>query len=187
MFEEILMRRIALTCAMAGLMVSGVAMGQTGPTAPAGPTGPAAEVQRSYAAVKANILKSAEKMPAADFSYKPEPDVRTYARVLNHVTEAQLRSCGAANHTDPAAQPKVPEETADKVAVVEALNGAFAECDKAFASLTDANALEMLELGKTKRSRIGLMWGTVAHDQEQYATLALYLRLKGVAPPSSEK
>ena len=180
------MRRIGLTCAMAGLMVSGVAMGQTGPTAPAGPTGPAAEVQRSYAAVKANILKSAEKMPAADFSYKPEPDVRTYARVLNHVTEAQLRSCGAANHTDPAAQPKVPEETADKVAVEE-LNGAFAECDKAFASLTDANALEMLELGKTKRSRIGLMWGTVAHDQEQYATLALYLRLKGVAPPSSEK
>jgi DinB superfamily len=183
-----MMRRIGLVCAMAGLMASGVVLAQTGPTAPpVGPTGPAAEAQRSYAAVKGNILKSAEKMPAADFSYKPEPDVRTYARVLNHVTEAQLRSCGAANHTDPGAQPKLPEDTADKGAIVEALNAAFAECDKAFASLTDANALEMVELGKAKRSRIGLMWGTVAHDQEQYATLALYLRLKGIAPPSSEK
>ena len=103
MFEVIWMRRIDLVCAMAGLMVSGVALAQTGPTAPAGPTGPAAEVQRSYAAVKGNILKSADKMAAADFSYKPEPDVRTYARVLNHVTEAQVRSCGAANHTDPGA------------------------------------------------------------------------------------
>src|ERR1700728_4349882 len=106
-----MMRRIGLVCAMAGLMASGVLLAQTGPTAPpVGPTGPAAEAQRSYAAVKGNILKSAEKMPAADFSYKPEPDVRTYARVLNHVTEAQLRSCGAAHHTDPSALPKVPEE-----------------------------------------------------------------------------
>jgi hypothetical protein len=31
------------------------------------------------------------------------------------------------------------------------------------------------------------VWGTVAHDMEQYATLALYLRQKGIAPPSSEK
>jgi hypothetical protein len=82
---------------------------------------------------------------------------------------------------------KPPADTADKAAIVEALNASFAECDKAFAALTDANVLEMFSLGQAKRSRIGLMWGTVAHGQEQYATLALYLRLKGLAPPSSEK
>jgi len=38
-----------------------------------------------------------------------------------------------------------------------------------------------------ERSRVSLVWGTVSHDMEQYATLALYLRLKGIAPPSSEK
>jgi uncharacterized damage-inducible protein DinB len=173
---------------MAGLMASGMAFGQaTAPTAPAGPTGPAAEVQRSYAAVKGNILKSADKMPAADFSYKPTPDVRTFARVLNHVTEAQANSCGAANGTPVDARVKAPAETADKATIVAALNASFAECDKAFAALTDANALEMVDLGRGKRSRIGLMWGTSQHDTEQYATLALYLRLKGIAPPSSEK
>jgi hypothetical protein len=186
MFEVRMMKTMRLMCAMTGLMVSGVALGQA-PAAPAGPTGPAAEVQRSYAAVKANILKSADKMPAADYSYKPTPDVRTYARVLNHVTEAQANSCGAANHTAMDARVKAPAETADKAAIVEALNASFAECDKAFASLTDANALEMIDLGRGKRSQIGLMWGTVSHDTEQYATLALYLRLKGIAPPSSEK
>jgi len=177
------MRKTGLVCAMAGLVVSVVAFGQ----APAGPSGPAAEVQRAYAAVKVNIQKSADKMPAGDYQYKPTEDVRTYARVLNHVTEAQVRSCGAMNHTAPDAQAKVPADTADKATIVAALNAAFAECDKAFAALTDANALEMIDLGRGKRSRIGLAWGTSQHDTEQYATLALYLRLKGLAPPSSEK
>jgi hypothetical protein len=174
-----------VACLVAGLTVCGVGMGQA--PAAAGPTGPAAEVQRSYAAVKANILKSADRMPAADFGYKPTADVRTYARVLTHVTEAQLHSCGAVNGVAMDALPKVPSETAGKAEIVEALVTSFADCDKAFASLTDANLTEMFDLGKVKRSRIGLMWGTVSHDNEQYATLALYLRLKGLAPPSSEK
>jgi hypothetical protein len=193
MFEESAMRKIGLACAMAGLMISGAVFGQmsmpmpAAQGAPAGPTGPAAEVQRSYAAAKGNILKSADKMPGADFQYKPTPDIRTYARVLNHVTEAQGNSCGAANGTAPDARVKAPADTADKATIVAALNASFAECDKAFAALTDANALEMVDLGRGKRSRIGLMWGTSQHDTEQYATLALYLRLKGIAPPSSEK
>ncbi len=156
----------------------------------AGPTqaavGPAAEAQRGYNAAKTNILKSADRMPTADFSYKPEPDIRTFARVLNHVTEAQLRSCGLANGTPASSLPKVPPETADKATIVGALQASFAECDKAFAALTDSNLAEMFTMGPAKRSRIGLMWGTVAHDNEQYSTLALYLRLKGIAPPSSE-
>ncbi len=150
------------------------------------PVGPAAEVQRSYNGVKANILKSADKMPAESYSYKPEPDIRTFARVLNHVAEAQLHSCGAANGTPVASLPKVPAETADKAAIVSALQASFAECDKAFAALTDANLTESVSMGPMKRSRIGLMWGTVSHDNEQYATLALYLRLKDIAPPSTE-
>ena len=85
-----------------------------------------------------------------------------------------------------ASLPKVPAETADKATIVSALQASFAECDKAFAALTDANLTESLSVGPTKRSRIGLMWGTVSHDNEQYATLALYLRLKNIAPPSTE-
>ena len=151
------------------------------------PSGPAAEVQRSYAAVKENILKSADKMPAADYGYKPVADVRTYARVLNHISEAQLRSCGAVNRTVSDAQPNVPAETADRDAIITALKSSFAECDKAFSSLTNGNLQDVFTLPQGQRSRVGLVWGTVAHDMEQYATLALYLRLKGIAPPSSEK
>jgi hypothetical protein len=153
--------------------------------APAGPSGPAAEVQRAYAGVKDNVLKSADKMPADGFSFKPVPDIRTFARVLNHVTEAQFRICGAVNGTKET--PTVPPETADKAAIVEALKASFAECDKAYATITDANLADSFQLGQSKRSRIGLLWGAASHGNEQYATLALYLRLKGITPPSAEK
>ncbi len=177
------MRRMMTGCAAVVMAMGCMAMAQ----APQGPAGAAAEPQRGYAAGKANILKSADKMPAADYSYKPAADIRTFARVINHVTEAQLRSCGAVNGTSADKLPKVPAETADKDEIVTALKASFDECDKAFASLTDENLTDMFTAGPTKRSRIGLLWGTVSHDNEQYATLALYLRLKGIAPPSSEK
>jgi len=172
------MQRIAMVWALAGLMISGSALGQGSPLA--------SEVQAAYARVKPNILKAADKMPPEDYSYKPEPDIRTFARVVNHVTEAQMHICGAANHTDPSTV-KLPPDTADKATIVEALKASFAECDKAYAALTDANMTEMLKVGPADRSRLGLMWGNISHDNEQYATLALYLRLKGLVPPSSEK
>ena len=175
------MRRRFVIFLAAAMLPAGLALGQ----APAGPTGPASEVQRSYAALKINILKAADTMPLDAYSFRPTPDIRTFARVVNHVSEAQLRSCGAVNGTKDLA--RVPAETADKAAVVEALKASYAECDKAFATLSDANFTDLFPAFGSKRSRIGLLWGTVSHDNEQYATLALYMRLKGLVPPSSEK
>jgi len=180
-------RSTLIAMAAIAMTWTSVASGQ----APAGSqtttNSPATEVQAAYARVKGNVIKAAEKMPPENYSYQPTSDIRTYARVVNHVTEAQIRSCGAMNGTAPSDSLKTPPETADKTAIVDALKASFAECDKAYAALTDANMGEMLQAGQTKRSRIGLSWGNVSHDNEQYATLALYLRLKGLVPPSSEK
>ena len=173
-----MMQRFRVMCTGAVLMSSAVAFGQGSPFA--------SELQGNYARIKVNVLKAADKMPPEAYSYKPTPDIRAFARVVNHVTEAQMKICGAANAST--AEGKGPAETADKAVIVEALKASFAECDKAYAGLTDANAADMLSaLGPTKRSRLSLLWGNVAHDNEQYATLSLYLRLKGIVPPSSEK
>src|ERR1700744_4808469 len=171
------MQGIRIAFAVAGLMISGTALGQS-PLA--------SEAQGSYARIKPNILKAADRMPAADYSFKPTPDIRTFARVVNHVTEAQLHICGAANNTDASALPKVPPETADKAAIIEALKASFAECDKAYAGVTDATLTDMLQAGPAgKRTRLSMLWGNLAHDNEQYAILSLYLRLKGLVPPTS--
>jgi hypothetical protein len=177
-----------LALAVCALPVVGFAqMSMPMPAAPALPptTGPASEVQRSYSTQRTNVVKAAEKMPEADFKFAPTPDIRTYARIVNHITEAQFRTCGTLNGSKDIAKP--PADTADKTTIVAALKASFDECDKAYATLTDANVGEMLALGAAKRSRIGMAWGNVSHDNEQYAELSTYLRLKGLVPPTSEK
>lgn len=63
----------------------------------------------------------------------------------------------------------------------------IAQCDKAYASLTDANATEMIKTGRGERTRIGALIGNTTHDVEQYSILSVYMRLKGIVPPSSER
>ncbi len=187
------MRKTWIAFAGIGVILSGVSLAQQA-AAPATPPPPppctenclSKEVQTNYSRVKDNIVKSADKMPAENYSFKPTPEIRSFARVLNHVTEAQFRICGTISGA------KVdslitPPETADKATIVAALNASFAECDKAYAGTTDANMTEVFTAGPFKRSRLGLLWGNVAHDNEQYAELATYMRLKGQVPPSSEK
>jgi len=179
---EVTVMQRTMVCAMAVVLAPVALFGQA---AASSASSLASEVQGRYAPLKGFILKAADNMPAENYSYKPTPEIRTFARVVDHVIEAQNRACGALNGTSDAKP--APPETADKATIVDALKASFAECDKAFGSLTDANVTEMVQAGPTKRSRLGIAWGTIAHDNEQYATLALYMRLKGLTPPSSEK
>ena len=165
------------------LALAPAALAQT-PATP--PSGPAAEAMVRYQSQKTNVVKAAEKMPEADYQYRPTPEVRTFARVVNHVTEAQFQSCSAQAGTkfDKAS---VPSDTATKAVIVAGLKASFDLCDKAYAMLTDANIAEQITAGPAKRSRITLAWGNISHDNEQYAELSTYLRLKNLVPPTAEK
>lgn len=148
------------------------------------PSGMSAEITQTYTAVKTNIIKSADKMPAEDYSFKPTPDIRSFAEVLDHVADSQMYACAAAAGDEKRAGAAGKTAKAD---VIAALDDAFAECDKAFGSLSDANAAQMIQTPMGPKSRLGLLSGIAGHDREQYGILAMYLRLKGLVPPSSER
>ena len=149
-------------------------------------SGPAAETLAAYNRVRPNVIKAAEKMPEADYQYKPTPEIRTFARIVNHVTEAQFQTCSTLNGSkfDPKS---VPSDTGTKAEILAGLNASFAECDKAYGALTDANVAEVVANPRAKRARITFAWGNISHDNEQYAELSTYLRLKGLVPPTAEK
>jgi len=149
---------------------------------PAPPSGPAAETLASYSRLKPNIIKAAEKMPEENYQFKPTPGERVFARVVNHVTEAQLNTCTALNGGT-FDKTKVPADTASKADIVAGLKASFDECDKAYGALTDANILE--QIGPRKRTRMSMAWGNISHDNEQYAEMSAYMRAKGVNPPTA--
>lgn len=140
------------------------------------------DLKAAYNSVKNNILKSAEKMPDEGYGFKPTPDERSFAEVLDHVAAAQLHSCSAMTGEQKSAN----TEGTTKADVLAGLNAAFAECDKAFDALTEANAFDPIKTPRGERTRLALLAGAIAHDNEQYGILSVYMRLKGVTPPSSE-
>jgi uncharacterized damage-inducible protein DinB len=141
------------------------------------------EIRQSYQTVKKNIIKSAEEMPEENYSFKPTPDIRSFAQVLGHVAESQMRTCSAVMGT-----PKSIDASSktSKTDLAAALQEAFAQCDKAYEMLTDADASTMIKTPHGQRTKMGALVANIMHDTEQYGIIAVYLRLKGLVPPSSQ-
>ena len=143
------------------------------------------ETKELYGTVKGYILKSAEKMPESNYSFKPSPDVRNYGAILGHLVDDQYFFCSAAKGEKK--DSKAEKEITTKAGLTEALKAAFAYCDSAYDGLTDAKSPTMMKFGRGERTLSGILNFNVAHDFEHYGNLITYLRIKGLVPPSSEK
>ena len=148
--------------------------------APASATG---EMKAAYNGIKNNLTKMAEKVPDDSYAFKATPEVRTFGALMQHIADSQLRTCSAV--LGDAKQPKAGPET--KEAVVAALKDSFAVCDKAFEALTDANSMEAITTPRGSRTRLGALYGIIVHGNEEYGYGSIYLRLKGITPPSSDR
>jgi hypothetical protein len=150
--------------------------------------GTAAGLQRGYAQLKNNLTLSAEKMPEADYFFKPTPDIRSYGQLWAHVADAQFGQCsgpkGVANPRQ--GQPSF-EMLTTKAEIVKALADSFAFCDSVFSSLTEENVNQMVSNGRGgQQSRAAALLGVLTHGSEMYGIGTVYLRLKGLIPPSTE-
>jgi hypothetical protein len=183
------MKRLVTALAAAALC-SGMAVaqrpagGRTGGPSPAAEKGSMSamisEALAGYTQVKTIILASVEKMPAENFSFKPTPEVRSYAELFNHVAQTQNALCTAPGGARPA-----PITATTKEDVLAAIKKSFDLCDAAYAAVTEANAMEVSGEGFMRGSKLGMIYKNVEHDNEMYGTMVVYMRLKGLVPPST--
>ena len=146
-------------------------------------------LQAQYAGLKRNIIGSAEKMPAEHFSFKPSPDVRTYAQQLGHIIDTQYFFCNAVKGGPNPGDGKDFEKITERAEMVQAVKDAFADCDDAFASLTNETAMQMITIGAAPNqrqiARANQLTMVILHGTEHYGNLVTYMRIKGIVPPSS--
>jgi uncharacterized damage-inducible protein DinB len=145
----------------------------------------AGDVKMTYQQIKGYILKSADKMPEEHYSFKPVPEVRSFAQLLGHIADAQYAFCASAMGSTPEAR-GIEKGKTTKADLTAALKEAFAYCDQAYDQMTDANAGETVKLFGRGRSRAGALAFNNAHDYEHYGNLVTYMRMKNLVPPSSE-
>lgn len=145
---------------------------------------PISEVMAAYKQTKTIIIASAELMPAENFSFKATPDIRTYAEMFTHVAQSQETICPIIAGTAPATRP-VQSKAETKDEVVAVIKHSFDTCDAAYASVTEANMNEVSGNGYFRGTKLGNMWKNVAHNNEMYGQMVIYMRLKGLVPPST--
>jgi len=86
----------------------------------------------------------------------------------------------------PSPAPGVEKSKTTKADLVQAIKDAFAYCDPAYDTLTDAQAGTLVKFFGADQAKATVLAFNTAHDNEHYGNIVTYLRLKGIVPPSSE-
>ena len=142
-----------------------------------------AEARNHYNRVKANLIAAAEKMPEDAYNFKPTDGQQTFAERILHVAN-QYRSCNAISGQKKA----VATAKKDKAGIVEALKQSFAACDAAWEGMNEKTAAETIAgRGGQQTTKLGTLVGNTNHDSEMYGYISVYMRLKNVIPPSSDR
>ncbi len=123
-------------------------------------------------------------MADADYAFKPTPEMGTFGSRVAHVADAQMMICSAVKGETKRADTKGKTSKAD---IVAALKASFDYCDDAYGSLTDATATQTVKIFGQQQTKLSALWGNLGHDSEMYGYMAVYLRLKGLTPPTSDR
>jgi len=181
------MRRVYLLTIAALAVAPALARAQAQPAAPQTFTLSGNGV-RGYQNIQRNLLEAAEKMPDADYAFKPTPDVRPFGQLVAHVALSQFGTCAALKGDAAPPHKDDKEETArTKTELVALFKESTAYCDPALTALKDDDMTVLTKAGQNQVAKGLFLLGTVTHGNEMYGTMSVYLRLKGIVPPSTER
>ena len=143
-----------------------------------------AEQKTAYTNNKNNLIKAAEKMPEDAYSFKPTPEMEAFGQRMIHIAN-QIGTCSAMSGE------RKPNPAAGKTAkadIVAGLKTSFEACDAAWDSMNDKTAMEMVAgRGGQQRSKLSGLIGNTTHNTEMYGYISVYMRLKSVVPPTSDR
>jgi uncharacterized damage-inducible protein DinB len=144
--------------------------------------------------IENDFLPAADAMPEDKFDFAPTTGefkgVRTFAIQVKHVSAVNYMIAAAILGEKPPVElgsENGPDSLKSKADIIKFAKDSYAYAHKAIASITDENALGLIDspFGKDKVTRLGM--GTVFtwHGFDHYGQMVVYLRLNGIVPPAS--
>jgi uncharacterized damage-inducible protein DinB len=143
-----------------------------------------------HATIRRNLAQAAENMPDEEYAFKPTPEVRSFGQLIGHVINANFFFCSQANGEKSPATANY-EQMTEKAMLVKALNTSLAYCDEVYGSTTDVNFNQPVKIGagggmgSADTVRGAVLMFNIAHNNEHYGNVVVYMRLKGHVPPST--
>ena len=140
-------------------------------------------INSRYAAVKQNLLETAEVMPEKDYSFKLTPAQRNFGEWIEHTSGTLYNFCSAAKGQP--APKSAPAEKKD--AIVEKFKTAFEYCDATLKEMTDQKALTEMSVNGKPGYPVTALVSLIGGLNEHYGNLVGYMRSKGITPPSTAR
>jgi len=166
-----------LTCAFAAALTGAVALNAQNPFS--------TDAKNSYNGIKQTLLAAADQMSEADYTFKASPPERTYGAIVGHIADVQMALCGMVK-----GEQKMGDAEKTKTSkgdLVAALKASFDYCDGVYNGMTDADGAQTVKMFGRDRIKLGVLNFNVVHDTEMYGQMVVYLRIKGLVPPSSQR
>lgn len=146
-----------------------------------------AGLKRSWDGIKRNVSEAAEKMPEANYSFKPTPDVRSFGEMVAHIATSQHATCLRLKGEQPPFDRAAIEKMTAKADLVKLMQNSIAACDAVYGAATDESLVKLTKVGQSEIAPVNLLWANISHSNEHYGNLVTYMRLKGLVPPSTER
>jgi uncharacterized damage-inducible protein DinB len=161
--------------------------GARGPAAPACTT-TACDAQQDWDRLKEQIVNAADAMPEDKWDFKPTPAQQSFGERVMHIVQTDVRLLGTLGGKTPA--PTINTQAKSKADIMAALRQDYEYGAAVIKEFNDQQLQERVKslpfLGPTV-SRVRLIYFDVAHTQDIYGQLVVYLRLNGVTPPASRR
>jgi uncharacterized damage-inducible protein DinB len=149
---------------------------------------PAQVYAKLFSGQEEEVVSAAEAMPADKYNFAPTngtfQGVRTFAQQVTHIASSQYYFFGNFD-----VKSSVDSDAIDKLTkkddIVKALKDSYAFAHQAIETITVENAFE--EFGEHKSTRAGLAAVGLAHTNDHYGQMVVYLRMNGIIPPASRK
>jgi len=132
-----------------------------------------------------NMVAAAEAMPADKFSFKPTPEMNSFAHLVMHIAQSNNGLCSKISYL--AAPDAKPADTDPKDKLVAALKASFDYCAMALEKVDDTKlGDQMMLFGNRPFSRAAVL--IILSDDwfDHYGAQATYLRLNGILPPTAQ-
>lgn len=134
----------------------------------------------------------ADAMPADGYTFRPAPEEMSFGELMAHIAAADRGACAnASGLTAPALPAKISEWAKDSIKVdvdketaVSFVKDAFEFCGKAVAEMP-ASRMDTV-VGPPNRNLTGSewLWSYFTHTAHHRGQAEVYLRLKGIKPPT---
>ena len=142
-------------------------------------------VKQQLARFNKNMVAAAEAMPAEKYSFKPTPEMNSFAHLTIHIAEGNNALCSKISGTPVPSEKLTDEDPKDKL--VAGLKSSFDFCTTALANVDDSKLSEPIMLfGSFSSSRAGALIALSMGFADHYGAQAIYLRLNGILPPTAQ-